>query len=70
MVTRESHHAIFVAYRLLKFSKDLRVYLESPQKNHCTLIPAMDLPSTQIIFNILFKIFGYVKNSLYLCSLE
>ena len=68
MVTRESRHAYFCILQTHRFSKDLRVYWESPQKNHRTLISAMDLPTTQIIFNILFKIFGYVKNSLYLCS--
>ena len=68
MATRESRHAYFCILQTHRFSKDLRVYLESPQKNHRTLISAMDLPTTQIIFNILFKIFGYIKNSLYLCS--
>ena len=68
MATRESRHAIFVSYRLLNFLKTCASVWNPPQKNHRTLISAMDLPTTQIIFNILFKIFGYVKNSLYLCS--
>ena len=70
MVTRESRHAYFCILQTHRFSKDLRVYWESPKKNHRTLIPAKEIPPTQIIFNILFKIFGYVKNSLYLCSLQ
>ena len=72
MATRESRHAIFVSYRLLNFLKTCASIAPPQKKNHRTLIPAMDLPSTLIIghwpLKILFKIFGYVKNSLYLCS--
>ena len=64
MVTRESRHAYFCILQTHRFSKDLRVYWESPKKNHRTLIPAMKLPVTRIN---LFLIFGYVKNSSYLC---
>ena len=66
MVTRESHHAYFVSYRLIDSLKTCASV--APPKKHRTLIPAMEIPSTQIILKILFKIFGYVKNSLYLCS--
>ena len=31
MVTRESHHAYFCFLQTPQFSKDLRVYLESPK---------------------------------------
>ena len=67
MATRESRHAIFVSYRLLNF---LKTCASIPPKESSYTFLAMDLLSTQIIFNILFKIFGYVKNSLYLCSPE
>ena len=70
MATRESRHAIFVSYRLIDSLKTCASIWTPPKKNHRTLILAMDLPTTQIIFNILFKIFGYIKNSLYLCSLQ
>ena len=66
MATRESRHAYFVSYRLIDSLKTCASV--APQKKHRTLIPAMEIPSTQIILKILFKIFGYVKNSLYLCS--
>ena len=66
MVTRERRHAYFCILQTHRFSKDLRVCC--PPKKHRTLIPAMEIPSTQIILKILFKIFGYVKKSLYLCS--
>ena len=69
MATRESRHAYFCFLQTPQFSKDLRVYLESPQK---IIVPfsRLDLLPKQIIFNFLFKIFGYIKNSLYLCSLQ
>ena len=44
MVTRERRHAYFCILQTHRFSKDLRVYWESPKKNHRTLIPAMKLP--------------------------
>ena len=67
MVTRESHHAYFVSYRLIDSIKTC-ASIGNLLKESSYPFPAMEIPSTQIIFNILFKIFGYVKNSLYLCS--
>ena len=45
MATRESRHAYFCILQSHRFSKDLRIYLESPPK-YSHLIPAMDFPTT------------------------
>ena len=58
---------IFVSYRLIDSIKT-GASIGNPPKESSYPYSRLDLLPKQIIFNILFKIFGYVKNSLYLCS--
>ena len=67
MVTRESHHAIFVSYRLIDSLKTC-VSIWNLLKESSYPYFRHGFTAYIIIFKILFKIFCYIKNSLYLCS--